>query len=270
MPSTPFFQNGMRFGTQTPQPPPDWMTDPVMIQEWKRTHGDVEAGPQDVQVAQDDRLHTGSLIAMLALTAAGGALGEYFSTAGAASGAGGGAASAGAGGLAAPGITTAAGSVLPASTLPAMNAAAGAGFFGGAAGGAGAAAAGGSAVSHALRYLGAVGDTVGQIYSAKTAANAARDAAATQTQYANRALDLQREQWQAQQARQQPYVDAGTGALGRLQGLATAPRPPMPMFNGQQPGGGWTPMNYAQQPQGPQMDPNMYAKLMALAQQGNR
>jgi Flp pilus assembly protein TadB len=96
----------------------------------------------------------------------------------------------------------------------------------------------------------------GSVAGAKIAANASRDAAATQEKSGNQALALQKQQYDAQMKRQQPYVDAGTEALRQLQQRQAAPPMQMPMFNGNQQGGGWTPENYAAQ-----LPTNRYAQM---------
>lgn len=95
----------------------------------------------------------------------------------------------------------------------------------------------------------------GAIASAKMASNASKEAAATQTAAGNQALRVQQDMWNQQRGLQQPYVDAGNSALNRVSDIAARPRMPMPMFNPQQMGGGWTPQNFAQQ------QPNPYQKL---------
>lgn len=117
--------------------------------------------------------------------------------------------------------------------------------------------------------------TAGTVAAAKMSANAARDAANLQTVAGNKALGLEQQQFQAAQARAQPWSQAGQQALSRLQGMSDSARPPMPMFNGALPGGGWTPQNFGMsQPvgvspngfnytNGPQSAPmNPYAKMM--------
>ena len=94
-------------------------------------------------------------------------------------------------------------------------------------------------------------------YSAHKQATTAKEAAQTQVASGDKAIALQKQMWEQQQQRQQPYVDAGSRALMQLQQRPQAP--PMPMFNGAQQGGGWTPQNFAAQtPQGV----NPYAALM--------
>lgn len=103
------------------------------------------------------------------------------------------------------------------------------------------------------------------VAAAKVQANAARDAANTQTQAGNRALGVQNQMWQQQQARQQPFVDVATPSLLRLQQQAQQPRPAMPMFNPQAQNGGWNQQNWQQQ-----NDPNRYLNLFQMGQQGGR
>lgn len=101
-----------------------------------------------------------------------------------------------------------------------------------------------------------------QVYGAHKAAGAAKDAARTQTKAGNQALDLQRDIYQDQMARQQPYMDAGRNAVTNLQTMGGQS---MPTFNGQMPGGGWRPptQNPMPQPQAqaPQQIPNPYAVM---------
>lgn len=59
---------------------------------------------------------------------------------------------------------------------------------------------------------------------AKLASNASKNAAATQAASGQQALGLQRDQWQAQQARTQPYVQAGQQSAQRLSDLLSPGR----------------------------------------------
>ncbi len=78
-------------------------------------------------------------------------------------------------------------------------------------------------------------------YTAHKGAQTAKEAAKSQENAANKGMDLERQQEQERQARLKPYVDAGYQGLYNMSNLANAPRNPMPMFNGNTPGGGWTP-----------------------------
>lgn len=111
----------------------------------------------------------------------------------------------------------------------------------------------------------AIGVAAASMYAAKKQADASKAAASTQAGYGNRALDLQREQWQRAQQLQQPYVDTGSAAVQRLGMRASVPPPQMPMFNGAVPGGGWTPQSY-----GAQAPANRYAAFWAQPNLGPR
>lgn len=84
------------------------------------------------------------------------------------------------------------------------------------------------------------------IVGAKMASNSANNALRAQERSAAQAQNVQRDQFQQQQQRMQPYVNVGqqaTQTLGQL-GQQRAP-----MFNAQQPGGGFNPQSiYGQQP----------------------
>ncbi len=110
----------------------------------------------------------------------------------------------------------------------------------------------------------------------RSQANAAKEATKTQTAAGNQALQVQKQMWEEQQRRQQPFVDVGTQALQRANTQSMQARTPMPMFNPQQRNGGWTPQNFAAQSnpfmgvnQQPSfnIDPNRYQQLY---QQGGR
>lgn len=57
------------------------------------------------------------------------------------------------------------------------------------------------------------------IASALIGGNAAQKATSTQAAYADKAIDVQNQQFQALQKLLQPFVKAGTGALGAQQNL---------------------------------------------------
>lgn len=78
--------------------------------------------------------------------------------------------------------------------------------------------------------------TAGSVYAAKKGSDAAHDAAKTQSDAAEKALQAQQQSYQQQRQDFQPYAQAGQASLGRLNSLATQPRP---VFNGSQPGGGF-------------------------------
>ncbi len=141
-------------------------------------------------------------------------------------------------------------------------------LMGGSGGGAG---GGGGLLGPLLSSLGSVGG--GAIGS-----NAANEAARLQAAALNRGIDLSEAQWLQQQARTQPWVQAGQQSLGTLQGLASQQLPGLP---GATPAWnnagvptpsampGWTPRDY-QGPQGPNaadyrysapatVDPSQYA-----------
>ncbi len=63
--------------------------------------------------------------------------------------------------------------------------------------------------------------TATSLIGGKMASNAAKDAAATQVASADKALALQKQQYDASQARVAPYVAAGQQSLGRLSNLLT-------------------------------------------------
>ncbi len=104
------------------------------------------------------------------------------------------------------------------------------------------------------------------IYGANKSANAAKDAAKTQEASGNKALALQEQQYKDQVQRQRPYAQAGENALAQLQLRSQMPRQPMPMFNGNQQGGGWTPQNFGQQ-QGMPPPANPYAAMFGMPPQ---
>ena len=60
---------------------------------------------------------------------------------------------------------------------------------------------------------------------ARSQAGAAKDAAKIQAESAEKALALQREMWQQQQANQAPWVSAGQGAVSTLARLMGTPTP---------------------------------------------
>lgn len=63
---------------------------------------------------------------------------------------------------------------------------------------------------------GAIGGALGDLVEGSDSANAAQAAAGQTAAATNEATKLQREMWQAQQAQQQPWLQAGTGAVNRL------------------------------------------------------
>lgn len=71
-----------------------------------------------------------------------------------------------------------------------------------------------------MSFIGnAIGKVVGGITGARQQAKAAEAAAGTQAAASQAGIDEQRRQFDALQALLQPYVQAGTGALGAQQGL---------------------------------------------------
>lgn len=63
---------------------------------------------------------------------------------------------------------------------------------------------------------GAIGGALGGALEGSDTASAAQQAAGATSAATNQATALQREMWQAQQAQQQPWLQAGTGAVNRL------------------------------------------------------
>jgi hypothetical protein len=78
-----------------------------------------------------------------------------------------------------------------------------------------------------------IGIGVASLVGAKMQSNAAKKAAAVQTDYGNRALDLQKQMYEQDRADQQPYRNIGYGALNTLGSMMG------PKFN--QGGGGFQP-----------------------------
>ncbi len=68
---------------------------------------------------------------------------------------------------------------------------------------------------------GAIGGALGGAFESNDAGNAAQAAAGQTAAATNQATQLQREMWQAQQAQQQPWLQAGQTALNALTPLAT-------------------------------------------------
>ena len=60
-----------------------------------------------------------------------------------------------------------------------------------------------------------------QAIGAKVSSNAAKSAAKTQSDSADKALALQKTQYEEQKARQAPYIDAGQSSVSRLNSLMT-------------------------------------------------
>lgn len=111
---------------------------------------------------------------------------------------------------------------------PAGVAASGGGVGGALAGAAGAATAGKSLWSKIAAPLIMGGLDLGQGIISSRAANKAAEQQQAATMAA---LNLQREIWEKQQANLAPYMQTGTGALGRLNGLTTL-RPASQVFGG--------------------------------------
>lgn len=87
-----------------------------------------------------------------------------------------------------------------------------------------------------------------QLIGAKMASNSAKNAAKTQEASANKAIDLQRQIYGQQEQRLSPFVSAGQQAV---QSLGQLGQQRAPMFNAQQPGGGFTPQSLGQMGQKP-------------------
>lgn len=87
------------------------------------------------------------------------------------------------------------------------------------------------------------------LYGAHQASKAAKDAAQTQTDYGNRALDLQQQMYQQDRADQAPYRNIGYGALNTLGSMMG------PKFNAG--GGGFQPSMGGQPTAGPSAQPPM-------------
>jgi hypothetical protein len=68
---------------------------------------------------------------------------------------------------------------------------------------------------------GAIGGALGGAFESNQAGNAAQAAAQQTANATNQATQLQREMWQAQQAQQKPWLEAGQTALNALTPLAT-------------------------------------------------
>lgn len=77
-------------------------------------------------------------------------------------------------------------------------------------------------------FIPAIIGGVASVFGAHEAASATKDAAKTQADYANRALDIQQQQYQQRLQNLTPYRQAGTGALGQLNTLMGLPGPPKP------------------------------------------
>lgn len=86
------------------------------------------------------------------------------------------------------------------------------------------------------------------VYAANKASKTAKDAAATQTDYGNRALDLQRQMYETQRADEQPYRQMGYGALNTLSSMMGGMGGSMPSAPMSAPSGGG--MGMPSQPQG--------------------
>lgn len=80
------------------------------------------------------------------------------------------------------------------------------------------------AVGTAVAIAATAASTAGTVYAAKKGSDAAKDAAKTQSDAAEKALKLQQQQYQQQRQDFNPYGQAGATALGRLGGMASAPR----------------------------------------------
>lgn len=92
--------------------------------------------------------------------------------------------------------------------------------------------------------LGAAAINAGtQLIGAKMASNSAKNAAKTQTDSANRAIDLQRDLYNQQQARLSPFIAQGASAA---QSLGQMGNQPTPTFNGAMPQGGWNAQSLGQ------------------------
>jgi len=120
-----------------------------------------------------------------------------------------------------------AGGGLGAAALPAAAQAAArlAQWQGGGGGGAGGA---GSALGGLASWLGPAISALGSLGGGLIGSNAAADAAAAQAAALNRGIDLQTAQWLQQQQNLAPWLEAGRGALGQLQGLAGQGQPTLP------------------------------------------
>jgi hypothetical protein len=95
-------------------------------------------------------------------------------------------------------------------------------------GGAGKLLAGGGGAGGGAGLLGPLLASLGSVGGGAIGSNAANEAARLQAAALNRGIDLSTSQWLQQQARTQPWVQAGQQALGTLQGLAGQQLPGMP------------------------------------------
>jgi hypothetical protein len=145
-------------------------------------------------------------------------------------------------------------------------------------GGTGASSSGGLLGGGGAGLLGPLLASLGSVGGGAIGSNAANEAARLQSQALNRGIDLSTSQWLQQQARTQPWVQAGQQALGTLQGLAGQQLPGLPGATAGVSGAnyalpgttpGWSPQQY-QGPQGPNaadyhysapatVDPSQYA-----------
>lgn len=115
----------------------------------------------------------------------------------------------------------------------------------------------------AIAIAATAASTAGTVYAAKKGSDAAHEAAQTQQDAAQRALTGQQQQYAQQRQDFAPYQQAGQASLGRLNSLATAPRP---VFNASQPGGGFQAPPPQQMPQMPQIQPGMMGQQGQMAQ----
>ena len=89
-------------------------------------------------------------------------------------------------------------------------------------------AGGGGGGAGGAGLLGPLLSSLGSVGGGAIGSNAANEAARLQAAALNRGIDLSTSQWLQQQARTQPWVQAGQQALGTLQGLAGQQLPGLP------------------------------------------
>lgn len=105
----------------------------------------------------------------------------------------------------------------------------------------------------------AIAGGVANVAGAKMASNSAKNAAKTQSAAADKALALNQQAWQQQQALQAPYQQAGRSAVNNLSALMTPGVPYTPQMQAQnaqmaqQPMPGMMPPPPQGPPQGPPM-----------------
>lgn len=97
----------------------------------------------------------------------------------------------------------------------------------------------------------AIAKTVGSVVSAKTQANAVRDATKMQVDATKQSADLQRDAWRQIQGYQAPYLNLGGNAANLLGSLTAAPNNPNAYRNVGAP----PPMNYGAPPAPPPQAP---------------